>query len=310
MSLRVNDTDVVTSSLTQRAFRAVPCEFLVCVNPLNQSQALKAFADNNRSFSGLHVAGIADLSFLADFPNLRYLEVVAQKGVNTRYLDGLSNLRGLHLETPGTGVDFSCFPELEVFVGDWHVANSNVHRCRELRLVHAWQFKPKSMDISDLAHTTRLEWLWLTQTGITSLDGLETLEDLRYCEIAHASRLESLDVFSTGGMQLRELAITKAKKIASYQPIAAIPFLRRLRISECAPMATLKWTEGMNHLDTLSFVETNVEDGDLSPLLRLPRLQYVGTMDKKHYNYKCDAINQLLKQRADISPEVISQNLK
>lgn len=83
-TLRLNDTEVRTSFLTQRSFRAAYCEFLVCVTPQNQSQTLKAFADKKSSFSGLHVAGIADLSFLADFPDLRYLEVVDQ--FRLRYL--------------------------------------------------------------------------------------------------------------------------------------------------------------------------------------------------------------------------------
>ena len=42
---------------------------------------------------------------------------------------------------------------------------------------------------------------------------------------------------------------------------------------------------------------TNVADNDLSPLLQLPKLRYVGTMDKRSYNYKCDALNKLLAQR-------------
>ena len=62
-------------------------------------------------------------------------------------------------------------------------------------------------------------------------------------------------------------------------------------------MPDLAWTKGMDDLDFFSFVETNVEDGDLAPLLDLPRLEYVGTMDKKHYNYTFDAINELLAQR-------------
>lgn len=298
-TLRLDNTEVRTSFLTQRSFRAAYCEFLVCVNPQNQSQALKAFADNKSGFSGLHVTGIADLSFLSDFPDLRYLEVVDQNRVNTRYLDGLGNLRGLRLETPGTGIDFSCFPELEVYVGDWHLDNSNVHHCRELRQLRIWQFKPKSLDLSDLANTMRLEWLALTQTGITSLAGLETLEDLRYFEIAYASKLESLDVFTTGRMELREMEIQNAKKITSYGPLAALRRLRRLKLSACAPMPNLDWTKGLDQLDFFSFVETNLEDGDLSPLLVLPRLRYVGTMDKKHYSHKCDALNQLLRQREE-----------
>ncbi len=296
-AFRFNDTDVCLSSLTQRAYRAAACEFLVCVHPDNHAEALKTYADDPRSFSGLRVAGIADLSFLAEFPNLRYLEVVDQKNVNTRHLDGLTNLRALRLETPGAGIDFSCFPELERFIGDWHSGNTNVRRCQELRELQLWQFKPKSLDLSDLANLTRLERLHLTQTTITSLAGLDTLEDLRYFEIAYASKLESLDVFANGTLRLRELEIVKAKKIRSYLPIASLPRLRRLRISECAPMPNLKWTEGMSYLDFFSFVETNVVDGDLSPLLQLPSLRYVGTMDKKHHNYKCDAINALLNQR-------------
>ncbi len=301
-TLRLNNTEVRTSFLTQRSFRAASCKFLVCVNPQNKNLALKAFADNKNClsvncFSGLHVSGIADLRFLSDLPDMRYLEIVDQKRVNTRYLDGLGNLRGLHLETPGAGIDFSCFPELEVYVGDWHADNTNVHRCQELRQLRIWQFKPKSLDLSELANITRLEWLTLTQTSITSLAGLETLEDLRYFEIAYASKLESLDAFAIGQMELRELEIKNAKKISSYEPLAALRRLRRLKLSACAPIPNLDWTNGLNQLDFLSFVETNVEDGDLSPLLRLPKLRYVGTMDKKHYNYRCDAINQCLRQR-------------
>jgi len=68
-------------------------------------------------------------------------------------------------------------------------------------------------------------------------------------------------------------------------------------------MPDLQWTRGMNRLDQFSFVETNVEDGDLSPLLDLPRLRYVGTMDKKHYNYKFAKLNELLDERARPSTE-------
>jgi hypothetical protein len=68
-------------------------------------------------------------------------------------------------------------------------------------------------------------------------------------------------------------------------------------------MPDLTWTEGMNRLDLFSFVETNVEDGDLSPLLDLPMLRYVGTMDKKHYNYKFNRINELLDERLRSEPK-------
>lgn len=64
-------------------------------------------------------------------------------------------------------------------------------------------------------------------------------------------------------------------------------------------MPDLKWTKGMDQLDFFSFVGTNVEDGELSPLLELPRLRYVGSMDKKHYNFKLAAIKEQLGQRTE-----------
>ena len=33
------------------------------------------------------------------------------------------------------------------------------------------------------------------------------------------------------------------------------------------------------------FVDTKVLDGDLSPLLSLPKLESIGTMDKRHYSH-------------------------
>jgi protein phosphatase 1 regulatory subunit 7 len=298
---RLDGVDVCHSWLTQRSFRAAYCELLVNVTPKNKTKALAAFQKQGEfgAFSGLRVSGIADLSFLADYPRLLYLEVLDQKRVNTRYLDGLSNLRGLRLTTPGAGVDFSCFPELEVFVGDWHVDNSNVHRCEELRQLRAWQFKPKSLDLCDIANTTRLEWLELIQTNITSLTGLETLEDLRYFKLAYAPQLESLDILQSAQIGVRELHLHNLRNLSSYVPIASLSSLRRLWLSSCATMPNLHWTKGLDRLDFFAFVETNVENGDLSPLLQLPKLRYAGTSDKRHYNYKSEALNQILTERAN-----------
>ncbi len=298
--LRLDGIDVCESELTQRSFRAAPCGLLLNVTPDNKTKALATFKQVGEfgPYSGLRVSGIADLGFLADFPDLLYLEILDQKRVNTRAFDGLENLRGLRIDTPGAGIDFACFPHLEVFVGDWHVDNCNLDRSQELRRLRVWQFKPRTADFSMLANITRLEQLEITQTNISSLEGLETLQDLRYFSLCYAAKLQSLDRLASSGTEIRELEIENAKKIASYQPIAAVSRLRRLILSSCAPMADLKWTKGMDYLDSFSFVNTNVEDGDLSPLLNLPKLRYVGTMDKRHHNYKFEQLNELLRQRA------------
>jgi hypothetical protein len=225
------------------------------------------------------------------------LEIADVKHVNTRQLDCLENLRGLRLESPGAGLDFACFPHLEIYTGDWHVDNQNLKACRDLRRLHLWHFNPRSLDLSVFTDMTRLEELKIIQTNVTSLSGVETLEDLRFLKVGYAPKLKTLDALASPDWQLRELDLAKAKKTESYNPIASLRYLRRLRLSTCAPMRNLKWMEGMERLDFFAFVDTDVVDGDLSPLLRLPALRYVGTMARRHYNYTGERLNELLNQR-------------
>jgi hypothetical protein len=295
--LRLGNVVVCDSWLTQRAFRAAYCDFLLPVTPATKDQTLAEFARVGElgKYRGLRISGIADLSFLSDFPDLLYLELVDQPKIKTAPLAALSNLRGLRIESPGSGLDFGWFPLLEVFVGDWHSENTNMHRCRELRQLRAWNFRPKSNDLSELANIVRLEWLALTKTNLPSLSGIETLEDLRYCEIAYAPELKSLAALR--GSQLRQFELSNAKNVASYLPLADCEWLRTLKLSSCATMPDLKWLRPLRRLEFFSFVETDVADSDLRPLLELPELRYAGSLNKKRYNPRIDDLNQQLQAR-------------
>src|SRR5687768_12778643 len=108
-SIQVAGIDICTSPLTQRPYRAAPCELLVSITSKNcdQAAALLKRLEAAHVSGGLRVSGVKDLSFLSELPNLRYLEVCDQKQVDLRPLHELSNLRGLRLESPATGLDFA-----------------------------------------------------------------------------------------------------------------------------------------------------------------------------------------------------------
>lgn len=186
---------------------------------------------------------------------------------------------------------------LEVFVGDWHPDNRGVEHADELRQLRAWKFRPESRDLASIARATRLEWLQLVQTSIESLYGVGQLEDLRYLEVAYAPKLTTLDALGAARSEVRELKLERANRIESYEPLSAVPFLRRVQLIGCAPMPDLQWTQGMDRLDFLSFVDTNVLSGDLTPLLDLPALRNVGTLDERHYSHKGAELNALLQER-------------
>lgn len=297
--LKLDGVPVSTSGLTQKTHKAAYCDLLLTVTAENLDKALKKYrqAGSFSPYCGLSISGVKDLGFLEEFPNTLYLVIRSDKAIKLGALEAVCNLRGLHFELPGAGIDFSWFPELEVYTGGWHKGHVNFDRCRLLRQLRLWKFNPDSNDLSTLANIRRLEDLEIVQSTITSLDGVETLEDLRILDFAYTPKLRSLAALKKCEDGLRTLSFERSKNLQSYRPLASLTRLKDLRLSSCMDMPNLKWTRGMDALEFFSFVETNVVDGDLSPLLKLPRLLYVGTVDKRHYNYKMHEFNELLEQK-------------
>lgn len=279
--------------------RAAGCWLLLDIRPENLESALEVLAQHgthNTDFSGVRVTGIGDLEFLRDYPLLLYLEGEGLSSKALRCVESLANLRGLKLDTPKSGMDFSGFPHLEEFVGDWHRDNVGIEACGELRTFRAWGYRSALPGISSLADCVRLERLFLVRPGITSIAGVEELEDLRYLDLAYAPKVEDLTPLAAPAVDLRELSLKNMKGIADYLPLASIRRLRRLKVSRCAPMGDLTWTRGMEYLDFVSLVETKVLNGDLSPLLSLPRLRSVGAGNRRDYSHSGEELNALLNE--------------
>jgi len=281
------------------SYRAASCGLLLDIRPETLEIALETLARHGTHgslFNGLRVTGLENLEFLRDYPSLLYLETENVSAKGLRCIETVSNLRGLRLESPKAGLDFSCFPQLEEFIGDWHRGNIGIGNCGELRRLHAFGFRSTQPGVSSLAGCVRLERLSLVRPGITSLGGIDALEDLRYLDIAYAPKIEDLTPFAASKVDLREIQLTNLKNISNYAPLARIRMLRRLILSRCAPMADLAWTKGMDYLDFFSFVETKVLNGDLSPLLALPLLRYAGAGNRRDYSHTDKELDALINQ--------------
>ena len=297
MGFEIDGVPFARSIISKRSHRAAACEFLLDVRPETLELALEVLAKestHNVLFSGLRITGLDDIEFLRDYPLLLYLEAEDVSKGALRCIESLSNLRGLRLDAPKGGIDFSGFPHLEEFFGDWNPNNTGIGACGELRKFRAFGFRTTEQGVLSLAGCVRLEELGLTRPRIACLDGIEALEDLRYLSIAYAPKIEDLTPLAAPTVNLREISLTNLKRISDYSPIASIRRLRRLKIFKCAPMADLTWTDGMDYLDFISFVETRVLDGDLSPLLSLPVLRYVGAGNRRDYSHSDDELNDLI----------------
>lgn len=298
-SFEIDGAPLRRSILSLRSNRAAPCRVLLDIRPETFDKSLELLAQHGSHgdlFSGLSIKGIKDLECLREYPGLLYLEIEDVPAKGLRCIEAVSNLRGLRLQSPKCGIDFGCFPELEEFVGDWHRDNRGIARCRELRTLRSWGFRSEQPGLLSLAGCVRLERLELVKPGITSLEGIEALEDLRYLTVAYAPKISDLTPLATSAVDVREIKFENLRNIADYAPLASIRKLRRLQVFKCAPINDVEWTEGMNYLDFFSFVETRVLSGDLKPLLALPRLRYAGGGNRRDYSHSDNELNELLER--------------
>ena len=106
---------------------------------------------------------------------------------------------------------------------------------------------------------------------------------LRELTIFRASRLENISALSNIKQTLTKLELDQCKRISSYDSLSKTINLRTLIIGNSAPIRSLSFVTSLQNLEFISFVGTNVVDGDLSPTIGIG---YVGFDDRRHYSHK------------------------
>ncbi len=146
-----------------------------------------------------------------------------------------------------------------------------------LKIIHSKPFK-----IESFISLSNLKNLELTQTQIFSLNGIDDFKNLETLKICYCPKLTDISAVVSCS-KLKTLEFENDKKIEDFSCLGAMRNLKGLIISNCGDLPSLKFIESMGNLKFFSFVDTNIQDGDLTPCLRL---ECVGTMDKRHYNLK------------------------
>ena len=106
---------------------------------------------------------------------------------------------------------------------------------------------------------------------LETLTGIEKCQELQVVELENCKRVS--DVSSLGELaNLRDVVLMDCGKVKSLQPLA-----------KC------------RSLESVTFAgDTNVEDGELTPLLDIPELKRMWFVDKRHYSHKRDQVEAIL----------------
>ncbi len=227
-----------------------------------------------------------DYAFLAELPALKLLSIVAAPPRGSIPIEAVTGLQSLHLDRVlPEPVDLPPLPALRSCKLAWSGAVGSLFDCRDLERLSLAGLKSKRFD--RLSRLAGLKALCLRSSNIVSLRDLAGLGRLAHLELKVCRSLASLDgIEALAG--LRSLTLNEGHKVHDLAPLAALEKLEVLNLTDCGELDSLAPLAGLRNLKALAFAgeKTAVRDGDLRPLLELPKLSMVMFGARRHYSHE------------------------
>ena len=244
----------------------------------------------SRPFFELHINNALgwkgeSLDFLYSMGHLHSLKILDFSLPSIEPVHALHDLRELSIGTYCmTELRFQEFPLLETCGIEWRPKAKSISHSTGLKSLFVNRYKGR--DLSLFSELKNLEVLTILNAPLSSVSELIAFPKLRRLRFGGLRCLKSLD-----GLQhltsLVELNINTCRKITSIDEIASLRQLKMLHFSNNGSIQSISPVNALENLETFIFTEsTNVVDGDLSPLLMMPRLKDVSFQDRSHYSHK------------------------
>lgn len=253
--------------------------------------------------AGIHISSIGaykarNLDFLREYPNVNTVLVSDGQGIDLEGLTYLANLKHLTLDHYDTPIPLSRFAKLKTFKGEWSTGLDFEHGCSCLQFLTLCKYKAR--DLTAFPYIPSLLDLELIQPTIASLDGIERYVHLKNLQFFRCLQLTSISAITgLDDGEIEYIAFRQCKKIKDIESLGELSHVKRITLETCGAVDSLAFFLGCRELEGVGFFETDVLDGDLSPLLRLPHLSFVGMSDKRHFSHTKLEINRLLNANQD-----------
>jgi hypothetical protein len=101
------------------------------------------------------------------------------------------------------------------------------------------------------------------------------------------------------------LHINTSKKFDFTNELIQLEKLKVLCLNACGPLDNLDFLKYFPNLIDFRFVNTNILDGNLMPILEHPTIRTVGFLNKKHYNFKDEKLKLELENKFDYDYKTI-----
>jgi len=255
-------------------------EFLI-VDSSKKESTIKFIRDNqikNLSFNQYDGFDSMELSNYSKLPSVKRIEVVIEN-IASDELMKFENIEHLYLSSAlKQEFNLSIFKKLEYLNIEF---NENIKNLGDLNSLKRLVVRKFNGNLNEISKLKNLEELEIIQGNTNSIEFIKELKNLKVLKLSYLKKLS--DIMPISELKLNELEFDNCKKINYEQVFSKCTSLQKLVISKSSKLQNIKFLEELKNLKHFSFVETNVEDGDLT----LSRsIDYVGFDNKKHYNHK------------------------
>jgi len=219
--------------------------------------------------------GFSDYGGLYQLPRLASLSVIFTHDIRLSELPALSDL----------STDWS--PQIE----------GTLLAAKLLKRLWLRGYKPKCRDLSQMEALKHLDDLHIILSPIRSVRGIEALSKLKKLGLSYCYQLEDIRPISKLAGALQELEISHCKKIKDITYIRVLKRLRKAILSDSGNISSLNFIRRMPRLEFLSFVGTNVLDGDMTPCFKL---KYAGFLKKRHYSHSPEQVADIIGSKTPV----------
>ena len=235
-----------------------------------------------------------DVDFVHNFANdLLQFGIVDLTINNISSVNKLNKLKSLKLNTYcKTEIDIDNFPELETLKISWRSKLKNLDKAKALKNLFIYRYGVKNLD--ELSNLLNLEKLWISVCPAENIDGLSKLINLKILMLARFSKLDNLEVLKNLN-SLEELELDTCNKVNNLDALGGLTKLKKLILNNLKEVKSIKFIENLSNLEDLEIMEnTNIEDGDLSPILKLKKLKRLVIANRPHYSHTKDEMKKQL----------------
>lgn len=166
----------------------------------------------------------------------------------------------------------------------------------EYVILKHYKFKEYSFD--NLSPSNKLIYLDFDWANFKNFQGVDKFKNLKRLELHYCLKLENDNGIKSLKNSLQHLHINQSKKFEHSDDLYHLKKLKVLCLNSCAPITNLKFLKNFPELLDFRFVNTNILDGDLTPIIEHPTIRTVGFLNKRHFNYTYDQIKAELKLKS------------